>query len=586
MKLVSKQNILPTLKTVGILLIGSLITFLFQEPIKRWLYESSPRLEYQVLSSQKLDKFELLQLLHSNFKRTTFRFPMDDDIISEYHYTILELRNKGNFIRDDLFFDLDFNNQEIKILAVLCKTITPEEREIKAETERPPLDFQLSKQDLESPAPTVYWNPDSIEMGAVIYRSYSKHAGFGRRNPTLNIDGSFSEKLRNGFSYYYAVTNQDSLGQESELTQIIYAPMPEFFFNKASFKETINVRIRNPSRQPDPNILLSEFNNAKAKLKGKLKIFANIDRRDFTRIVSQKIDNLPIYFTDDVKFLYGRTTLRLNNITRKAKIRFYIISKTYLDYDNYNLTLALRDMKDIELTKVHADLKGIPKKDKVVPSKDLLTPYQVRLFALNDRIIITWAQPKTETYAGVRIFRSPFSISNTDVPWGKELYDGKGTQGIVVNSGILTGIRTKQSATVNPYPRDPMEPPPPKNYLDTLRPQTPRNLQIQVDVILNGCNGELMPFYEDHVVPPGETYVYTVVAYDNRMEYSYPVESIIAYDSKTILPNLRSYSEYQTNLKLLRLLRQFYHYYNNKAKEKQLQSAISLIERNLPQRTR
>jgi hypothetical protein len=584
MKLPSKKHFLSASKVIITLMIGSAITFLFQEPLKRYFYELNPKLEYHVLSSQQLDKSELLQLLYSNFKTSKVDFSMDDNIITGYHYTVVELTNKGCFIKDDLLFDLDFKNEDVKILAVLCKMIEPEERELKTEIERPPLEFQLPKKDMDNPEVKMCWLSAGEETGAIVYRSYSKHGGFGRRNPTLIVDRSFSEKLRRGGSYYYAITYQYPFWGETGFGEILFVPTPEFLFNKPSFKDTISVRAHNQCDEIDAKLLLSEFNKAKTKLKRNAKIFVHMNREDFGRIVSDNIGNLPVYFNEDVKFLHGRTTLRLNSVMRKAKIRFYIISKTYLKYDNRNLTLSLRDTRDIELKKVKAVPKEAQKQDDVSTSKELLTPYQVKLLTAKDKVIIAWAKPKTEAYKGVRIFRSPYSKPYVDPVWGKELYEGPGIQGLVVNSSELTQRDLKSQITVYPPSVARLEPPPRKDlksqgsFPAAPKIAPPTGLKLVGDFILNGCNGELMPFYEDHEVTSGNSYIYTVVAYDDKGEYSYPVESIIKHESTKIQDNVNSFSEYQNDLGLLQVLKAFYNTHQNTTEAKQVEAAISVIE--------
>jgi hypothetical protein len=358
----SKKQIFSALKYLFLIILGYTIAFFFHETVRRYLYESPPALEYQVLSTQLLGKSELLQILYSNFKTGKVDFSMDDNILSGYYYTVVELTNKGNFLRDDLLFDLDFMNEQVKILGLLCKMIEPEERELKAEIERPPLELQLRREDLENPEVKIYWSPTQDEtQRATVYRSYSKLAGFGRRNPIPIVDNSFSEKPTNRSSYYYSVTKQVPTGLESELTEILFTPVPEVVFNRSHFRQTLDVPSHNLCGEIDPITFLSGFNKAKAKSKGNLKIFVDIDRKEFGRIIPEKIDNLPVYFKDDVKFLRGKTTLRLSNIMRKAKIRFYIISKTYLKYDNHNLTLSLRDIKDIHLTKIKSVTQKNPR---------------------------------------------------------------------------------------------------------------------------------------------------------------------------------------------------------------------------------
>jgi len=581
MTLLLKKQIFWVLKTLLVFLLGGAVTFFFQEPVKRLIYESPPALEYQVLSSQHVDKSELIELLYSSFKTTKVDFPMDDNVVSGYYYTVVELRNKGNFIKDDLLLDLDFMNEKVKILCVLSKMIEPQERQLKAEIDRPPLELQLPAEDIDRPEVTLCWeSTQRAGEGAIVYRSYSEHAGFGRRNPIPIVGNSFSEKRRKGSSYYYGATNLNFIG-ESELTEVVFVPVPEVFFNRPNFKETINIRQPNLCDEMDPITLRSSFNKATAKRKSDVKIFVDMDRKEFGRIISENVNDLPVYFKDDVKFLHGKTTLRLNNIMRKAKIRFYIISKTYLKYDNRNLILSLRDIKNIELKKIQTTPKETKKQYNEPTAKELLTPHQVKLFTAKDRVVLAWVKPRNQTYRGVRIFRSLYSEPHTELVWGKELYDGKGIQGIVINaegevSGVSIGV-VSSTDSLNPPPRkvprrrDPSTP---------LPPAAPTGLRMTGTFlsILNGYKGELMPFYEDQEVIFGKSYVYTIVAYDNNDQYSYPIEALIKYEPMSNQPIVNSFSEYQKNLELLQTLKQFYLNNKNTVKANQIESIIRTLK--------
>ena len=96
------------------------------------IFESKAKLEYEVIGHNILRKLELDEVIRGNYKKTEVDFSVDDNIISQYHHTVVELRNEGDFIEEDLFFDIDFGNSSIKVLDVLSKTTKPEEQEIKA----------------------------------------------------------------------------------------------------------------------------------------------------------------------------------------------------------------------------------------------------------------------------------------------------------------------------------------------------------------------------------------------------------------------------------------------------------------------
>jgi hypothetical protein len=586
MKMDYTKHLWSPCKTIITLVIGAAIMFFFQEPLKRYLYDSK-ELRYEVLSSQELNKPELLQLVLTNFRQAKLDFSMDDNFIPSYHYTVLELRNVGNFIKDDLLFDIDFKNVNIKILGVLCKMIEPEEREMEAEITRPPLKYEIQGDDKDTADVKIRWSITDPQGGAIIYRSYIKDGGFGRRNPTLILNDFFFEKAKKGNSYYYSVTNQGYSGQESELAEIIFVPVPEFMFNRSSFKETKIIDAAYPDGEIEAKALLFKFNKVKTKLKSNGKIFVDMDRKDFSRISFEKIDKLPVYFKDDVKFLHGKTTIQLSNIMKKARIRLYIISKTYLKHNNYNLILSLRDPKDIELKRIESKSKKINGEDKPPLGKELLTPHDVKVFIGKGEIVLRWVIPKSKNYRGVRIFKSLYSRPSGDLFWGDELYEGEGVRGIIMTPELLKlrelhkKVRINEKKSSFPFAR--FEPPPRKSQskedLPPL-PGPPTGLRVTgFGIILNGYGGELMPFYEDKKVTLGNSYVYTLVAYDDKGNYSYPIESIIKYESEEDQPQVRVFPEYQNNLEVLQILRKYYADNANYAKKEELEPIISEIEK-------
>jgi hypothetical protein len=264
---------------------------------------------------------------------------------------------------------------------------------------------------------------------------------------------------------------------------------------------------------------------------------------------------------------------------RKAKIHFYIVSKTYLKYDNNNLTLSLRDIKDMKLKKIHVIPKQTQKQDDQPTAKELLTPYQAKVFRAKDKVILAWVKPKSQTYEGVRIFRSSYSQPHTRLVWGKELYDGTGIQGILICevSAISLGVGSSTDTLAPPPPKIPRH----RDPSAPLLPKAPTGLRLEgvFQHVLNGYKGQLMPFYEDREVTSGNSYVYTLVAYGNNGQYSYPVEAVIRYEPTRNEPTVDSFSEYQNNLKVLQALKQFYIDNKNTINADQIQSAISEIEK-------
>ena len=95
-----------------------------------WHYIFSPekKLEYEIISNKTLTKTNIITAITGNFPNSIIDFSKDDSIIPRYQYTIIELRNLGISIDENLFFKVDFNDERVKILDVLCKQTEPLEK--------------------------------------------------------------------------------------------------------------------------------------------------------------------------------------------------------------------------------------------------------------------------------------------------------------------------------------------------------------------------------------------------------------------------------------------------------------------------
>jgi hypothetical protein len=99
-----------------------------------------------------------------------------------------------------------------------------------------------------------------------------------------------------------------------------------------------------------------------------------------------------------------------------------------------------------------------------------------------------------------------------------------------------------------------------------------------------------MPFFVDSAPVCGETYVYTIVAYDLKGMYSYPIESIIKVDCDVefqgqiqycvagVQPFVQVVERYEDDLALCKLLKEYYLRQGNNEKAESIAALISRLE--------
>ena len=487
-------------------------------------------LEYKTLQVKKLTKAELMKLNYENFGSKKIDFSMDDNIIPNYYFAVLGFNNVGSFIEDSLVIDLNFNGTQFKILDVMCKMLEPEERIIDAEMQRPPLKFNRSIFDAEFDEVSLKFEIDELRIGAIVYRSYIKDVGFGRINALPITENKFSIKAPSKLKSCFTLTHMGYSGEESAFG--VKVPFPETIFNGYSFKNAMTLDI-------EKNDLIKKLEDYRNKLEDKKIIFVNLTKEQFFRFVyPHSFTDLPIYFNDDVKFLKGKTSLLFNNIPKKAKYKIYIYYKTYVERKDHNITLFLRDIKNIELKKKDDKIIHEPSVDDSIKklsinSKEALTPECVKIFLEEDNILISWSIPQNKLYNGVRVFKSILNesdLTKSSLKWGKEIYDGKGFNGPILGQEGNFIFHPKKQETSDIKSK--YEPPIKEEY-ERMKLPTPTGFNIAVEQkytkLLNSNNGKLMPFFADNSITCNETYLYTLVAYDNNYNYSYPIESIIKH---------------------------------------------------------
>jgi hypothetical protein len=554
---------------------GAFFTFVFMfiiPELYKAISKSDFEIEYKTLQIKKASKAELIKINQENFDGAQIDFSMDDTIIPYYYYAVLEINNLGGFIEDDVITDLFFDGSEYKILDVMCKMQKPEERLIGAEIERPPLELNPSITNSDSDELNFNSNSiDQIQVGLIIYRSYSKDVGFGRINTLPLTDTNYSVKIPTQFKSDFTATHMGFSGEETDFASIF--PYPEFKFNEYSFKNTKTLNLEKDDFIKTLENYKTEFTDGKA-------IFVNSTKKEFYKVIyPYSFTDLPIYFEDDVKFLKGKTSLLFHNIPKKAKYKIFVYYKTYVENRNHNISLQLREIGNIELKKKDKKIdrsESPSKKD----SKTALTPQFTRIYLEQDKILMAWTVPQGESYRGVRIFKTVLSendLTQHSLKWGNEVYDGEGFHGLILGRKGVLIFRPKTFKSTNN--KQSFQPPIKEEYRKGM-PSPPILLRLtckdQFNQILNGNKGKLMPYFVDENIECNDIYKYTLVAYDEHHSYSYPIESIVQhpcsveyagehqYSEIGVQPYVKSYQKYDDDLTLISILNEYYKQFDNK----------------------
>ena len=240
-KQVSYKTLIIT--TVLTALIASIITN-FSNKLSNYILGDKREIEYTILSSDVLNKKELDKIISKTYKKTGLDYSFDDFFIDKYHLTKIQLINNGSFIEDNLFMELDFCDNRVKILKVFGKLVSPEQREVEVELEKPPLEYSYFEDKNDTTDVKLNWSqPSGEKWNLCIYRSYSKNAGYGRINSQPLHKTFFGDKVFKGQRFWYAIANLNDRGIEGELTDPIC--WPDMVFNQPKFKNTKEIYFDN-----------------------------------------------------------------------------------------------------------------------------------------------------------------------------------------------------------------------------------------------------------------------------------------------------------------------------------------------------
>lgn len=584
-----------TLKTLIItnIIIALIATFINYsgELIKYFLTSNNLELEYKILSSNIFSKKEIEQAIKAKFVNLKIDYSFDDNFISEYHLTKVELKNVGPFIKDELFIDVNFNNENVKILSILGKSIEPYVKEIELEYNKPPFIWNPFEKNEDTLEVGLYFRVE--EPGAymvAVYRSYNKEVGFGKINPKILKKNEYKDYVLKGERYWYRIGNFSSSGLESP--HIGPIAWPAVLFNKPSFKDVEEIFL---SDIEDYNARLDSIFLKYRVLKTEnpnTKIYVDVIKSDFIRWREpDELDYENTYFKEDIRFLNGKSSIFFNNFSKNGIIRLWIISKSTSSNFINNLSLEFSEAKDIEITRAsrfydNEKLKSsISKKKKSL--KEKLTPYQTKIFNGENKIIITWTIPNYSKYKFVRIFKTKINPNHKALPlnWDNEIYEGKGEE-FFLFSNVTKIIKSNNNILKENFSvvltQNQLKPPPRRRRTPIDRPSAPSGMKIYgpplSPTIVNLNENKIMPYFEDYDIIDGHTYSYVLVAYDNHDNYSFPIETRIKATNKGLISNISGFLDYKNSKKLLEISYESYTEFNYLDKASFIMSLLDTLQ--------
>ncbi len=574
---------------IGLLLVGTIFAPISKKIIDS-IFTKTPdkRIQYEIKSIKNLSKNEIIKAINENFTYSKIDFSYDDNILDDYFLTTIDIKNLGDPIQDDFFLNLIYKEENIKIMDVLCKFIEPLRKEVNIETDRPPLEYEFPSKDSIKIEISTSPDFDQSATNSFVYRSYSKDVGFGRRNPSPIVDNTFQEIVKNGGHYWYKISLESLPGSELGISDTY--PWPESWFNRPFFKNTKTIFPVFSDDKYDMDCLYDSLKQTLSELKENEKVYIDIEKNEFKIILSKKLSDAPIYFKNDIEFLFGRTSIYIDDLLENSLLRIFLISKTYLEMKKLlNLEISLKNIGNIKVIKKKNISYDKPNLNKqiTIDKNAALTPFRTRLFLGKNKIILAWSEPENSNVEGYRIFRTHYSQrSEFAMTLDNELYDGAGKKGLLLGaSPYIRFFRNNEPAQIKRKKILHISLPPRKikrNYLDN-RPPTPiiNSIRLMANYPVNVYNGNLMRYYIDKDVKLGETYLYTLFAYDNKGTYSYPIESIIKYEQSEVYTEIIDVENYKSDIKSLNILKKYYleNKYLNEASK--LDSIITYIDSSL-----
>lgn len=534
-----KSKIANLLKTKSFFFIWSSIVFIIGIIFHSYVGElstlfaqktfQSKKLTYEVLSITRHNKNELFELSEvEGFN--SFNLNLDDPIIKDYYVIKVMLKNIGASIDHPLNFEFSSGSKccRHKILDMRHKILYPRNKSMKINNSILN-DLVWALDENYSPIFLKWSYDDHKEIsGFNIYRSLIKDAGYGQindrlvTNPSLRIQSnSFKEIYPN----YYGVTVVGTNGLESDINMTY--KMTDFTAFHPLFKNLIYVEPNFSSTEKadgSPHAPFRSLGEAISKAEISSTYFVKSYREKLSNVQNFS-DEVKVIYLDDLKFLNGIAEVSLlSGLDENAEVLFYFLVKTLPD-EEFDISLRLEGSPNVIMSKVDSN-DNINKQNvkNIMSSKDFyrvsLTPYQARVLQGNGSQFIVWDKPKNNAYKSVRIFRSARRSTDDLSNIGKELFEGRGNDGESLECKLssrepIGTMKSSQRKIENLTP-----PPRLKKNITISAPLPPMIISVTAKLIISFPEAY---YFEDKTVSPNKAYTYTLYAYDDKDNYSYPV---------------------------------------------------------------
>lgn len=482
---------------------------------------------------------------------TSFDLNLDDPLINKYHIVKIKLINEGIYIRDTLKFNITIDNQLVKIIDIKHRVNVPENKNLSITDTIPALSWsfdELNKYDslyaLSWQAPQQRTDGSKVTgiAGYNIYGSAIKDVGYGQINEKLAKESSW--RIENNRYPFYKTEAVDLQGRRSELS--LAMPFPEIFAFAPFFKDVVLIE---PNVKPDIKTscnncqIYDSLTHAIEKEGAQATFLINRKKSDVLssdNLVDSNYYKTNVLYSDDLRNLIGKADIFLPaGLDEDSEIFFYILYKIWPETEhdiNFNIignpAVHFVKINDISNRIVSNNSKfaesGIQEKNK----KTMLTPPVVSTYLANNKIYLLWDYPKDFSYKGVRIFRS---VKSNAKILGDEVYDGLGetdklkciTDTSVDDIQNTSAISAKNYITGDPPPRVKPSSLEKKSSIDETSPPLPPSISMNIVISLvaniNEKDSKPLPYFVDTEVSPELTYTYTLYAYDEEDNYSYPI---------------------------------------------------------------
>lgn len=487
---------------------------------------SIQKISYELESISRHSRNELTKIAKA-YGMAEFDLRLDDPILADYYLIKVRLRNVGQAIKSTLRFAFTIKNGMTKLIDVQHRVIRPANKSLKIVNSLPSLKWQLPTggNKLE-----FAWDHEEEMDGMVynIYRSFSEKVGYGRINdqrietPRFESPFDYSKDL---LTCYYVVSAGEAGVWESDWCHPVKHPDALAFY---SYFE--NVHWVNPYStsevEPDRSreAIFSSLSKA-IKAVGKSGNFIVAQTRD-EAVTSQNVSSdVTVFYKDDLEFLDGKVELSvLNGFDENADVELFFLCKAVPTGRESEFALVLEGAPEVALEESQRSSSKsmtfpVPKTGRRDNIKEALTPKQLQTYPGKDTMYLAWEKPENPSYKGVMIFRSELRDLRDITTIGEQIYDGEGSmvslQCEYVQNGTkptLAMVRISADAKIE--------------FFRPLRGGIQKRLASPSGLSIThrfGIGDVDILCFADRTVSPHTSYTYTLFAYDDSENFSYPI---------------------------------------------------------------